>query len=100
MATLGLVNIGALATGVLASPRLEAEAILVQDGRVAALGAASKTGAAAGSESCRDAPRVTWAAKRTSATLITASTAATFEGERFMVRFSGAGRYILDQNHG
>src|SRR2546429_6307382 len=46
MATLGLVNIGALATGVLASPRLEAEAILVQDGRIAALGAASKTGAA------------------------------------------------------
>src|SRR2546422_3764237 len=46
MATLGLVNIGALATGVLASPRLEAEAILVQDGRIAALGAASEAGAA------------------------------------------------------
>ncbi|HEY7363132.1 MAG TPA: amidohydrolase family protein [Methylomirabilota bacterium] len=46
MASLGLVNVGALATGVLASPRLEAEAILVQDGRIAALGAASRTGAA------------------------------------------------------
>src|SRR3989442_4570562 len=46
MAPLGLVNIGALVTGVLASPRLEAEAILAQDGRIAALGAASKTGAA------------------------------------------------------
>ena len=47
MATLGLVNIGALATGVLAAPRLEAEAILVEDGRIAAIGAASKTAAAA-----------------------------------------------------
>ena len=45
MTTLGLVNIGALATGVLASPRLDAEAILVEHGRIAALGAASKTGA-------------------------------------------------------
>jgi enamidase len=46
-ATLGLVNIGALATGVLAAPRLEAEAILVEHGRIAALGARSSTGAAA-----------------------------------------------------
>jgi len=38
MPTLGLVNIGALATGILASPRLEAEAILVADGRIAAVG--------------------------------------------------------------
>src|SRR5437667_12914401 len=45
MATLGLVNIGALATGVLASPRLDAEAILVEHGRIAALGAVSRTGA-------------------------------------------------------
>jgi enamidase len=46
-ATLGLVNIGALVTGVLAAPRLEAEAILVEHGRIAALGARSSTGAAA-----------------------------------------------------
>jgi enamidase len=46
MATLGLINVGALATGILASPRLEAEAILVQDGRIVALGAAVRTGAA------------------------------------------------------
>ncbi|HSF07216.1 MAG TPA: amidohydrolase family protein [Methylomirabilota bacterium] len=46
MATLGLVNAGALATGVLASPRLEAEAILVENGRIAAIGAAAQTGAA------------------------------------------------------
>lgn len=46
MPTLGLVNIGALATGVLEAPRLEAESILVEDGRIAALGAASRTGAA------------------------------------------------------
>ena len=38
MATLGLVNIGALATGVLEAPRAEAEAILVEDGRIAAIG--------------------------------------------------------------
>ena len=38
MPTLGLVNIGALATGILASPRLEAEAILVAAGRIAAVG--------------------------------------------------------------
>ena len=47
MATLGLVNIGALATGVLSAPRLEAEAILVESGLIVALGAASRTSAAA-----------------------------------------------------
>ena len=47
MATLGLVNIGALATGVLLAPRLEAEAILVENGLIAAIGAASRTAAAA-----------------------------------------------------
>src|SRR2546426_2019283 len=45
MASLGLVNIGALATGILAAPRLDAEAILVEHGRIAALGAGSTTGA-------------------------------------------------------
>ena len=40
------MNIGAVATGVLAAPRGNAEAILVENGRIAALGAASKTGAA------------------------------------------------------
>ena len=47
MATLGLVNIGALATGVLSTPRLEAEAILVENGLIVAIGAASRTAAAA-----------------------------------------------------
>ncbi|MGH7310053.1 MAG: amidohydrolase family protein [Candidatus Rokuibacteriota bacterium] len=46
MATLGLVNVGALATGVLDSPRLEAEAILVEDGRITAIGAGARTSAA------------------------------------------------------
>jgi enamidase len=41
-----LVNIGAIATGVLAAPRLEAEAILVRDGLIAAVGAESSVGAA------------------------------------------------------
>lgn len=45
MATLGLVNIGALATGMLAAPRLDAESILVEGGKIAAIGAGSKTGA-------------------------------------------------------
>src|SRR5206468_12052124 len=40
------VNVGALATGILESPRAEAEAILVENGRVTAIGAASRTGAA------------------------------------------------------
>src|SRR6266702_1826564 len=47
MASLGLVNIGALATGILASPRLDADAILVEHGRIAALGAGSRIGAEA-----------------------------------------------------
>ena len=46
MPTLGLVNVGALATGILESPRAEAEAIVVENGRIAAIGAASRTGAA------------------------------------------------------
>jgi enamidase len=41
-----LVNIGAIATGVLTAPTLEAEAILVQDGLIAAVGAGSRVGAA------------------------------------------------------
>lgn len=45
MTTLGLVNIGALATGILAAPQLEAESILVRDGRIAAVGPASRTDA-------------------------------------------------------
>ena len=45
MTTLGLVNIGVVATGVLAAPRLEAESIFVERGRIAAIGAASRTGA-------------------------------------------------------
>jgi enamidase len=45
VATLGLVNIGVVATGVLGAPRLEAETILASDGRIAAIGAASRTGA-------------------------------------------------------
>ena len=45
MATVGLVNIGAVASGVLGAPRLQAEAIFVEDGRIAAIGAASRTGA-------------------------------------------------------
>src|SRR5438128_4329003 len=45
MASLGLVNIGALATGILAAPRVDAEAILVEHGRIAARGAGSRTGA-------------------------------------------------------
>jgi enamidase len=44
--TIGLVNIGAVATGVLSAPRLETEAILVEGGRIAAIGAASRVGAA------------------------------------------------------
>ena len=46
MATLGLVNIGALATGILAAPHLEAEALLVEDGHVAAIGSGARTSAA------------------------------------------------------
>jgi len=42
-----LVNIGVVVTGVLGAPRLEAEAILVENGRIVAIGAASRIGAAA-----------------------------------------------------
>jgi enamidase len=45
MTTLGLVNIGALATGVLDAPRADAESLLVEDGQIRALGAASRTAA-------------------------------------------------------
>jgi enamidase len=44
--TVGFVNVGAVATGDLAAPRLEAESILVADRRIAAIGAGSATGAA------------------------------------------------------
>lgn len=43
--TLGLVNIGALVTGRLDAPLVEAEALLVAEGRIAAIGGASATGA-------------------------------------------------------
>ncbi len=46
MATLGLVNIGALATGDLAVPRQDVESILVEDRRIVALGPADRTVAA------------------------------------------------------
>ncbi len=46
MTTLGLVNIGAFATGVLASPRAEVESVLVENGRIAALGRGGATAAA------------------------------------------------------
>jgi enamidase len=45
VSTLGLVNIGAVATGRLDAPRTEAEAILVEDGRIVAIGDAARTGA-------------------------------------------------------
>jgi len=46
MATLGLVNIGALVTGRLADPRSDADVIFVSDGRIAAIGAGAGPGAA------------------------------------------------------
>src|SRR5262249_58201173 len=46
VARLGLVNMGALATGALAAPRAEVESVLVADGLIARMGAASHTGAA------------------------------------------------------
>ncbi len=46
MTTVGLVNIGVVATGILAAPRLEAEAILVEGARIAAIGTTSRIGAA------------------------------------------------------
>jgi len=45
MTTLGLVNIGVVASGILGEPRIEAESILVENGRIAASGATSRTGA-------------------------------------------------------
>src|SRR5436309_474735 len=45
MPTLGLVNIGAVAPGLPAAPRVDAEAILVENGRIAAVGDTSRTGA-------------------------------------------------------
>jgi enamidase len=45
MATLGLVNVGALATGDLTAPRQDVESVLVDAGRIAALGAESRTAA-------------------------------------------------------
>src|SRR5262245_19802558 len=46
MATLGLVNIGALVTGRLSDPRSDADVIFVSDGRVAAIGGGAGPGAA------------------------------------------------------
>lgn len=46
MSTLGLVNIGALATGELTAPRDEVESILIDGTRIAAVGAAARTAAA------------------------------------------------------
>ena len=46
MPTVGLVNIGALASGILERPRLDAESLLVRDGRIATIGSASATSAA------------------------------------------------------
>jgi enamidase len=46
MTTLGLVNVGVVATGMLGEPRIEAESIFVENGRIVAIGAASKSGAA------------------------------------------------------
>jgi enamidase len=46
MATLGLINIGAAASGVLAAPTLSIDAIVVVDGRISALGDAAGARAA------------------------------------------------------
>lgn len=46
MPTLGLINIGALVSGLLSAPRGEAESLLAEHGRITALGAASRTSAA------------------------------------------------------
>ena len=46
MSTLGLVNIGALATGELTAPRDEVESILIDGTRIAAVGATARTAAA------------------------------------------------------
>ena len=45
MATLGLVNIGAIASGRLAAPTLEADAILIDGETIAAIGSAERIGA-------------------------------------------------------
>jgi len=45
VATLGLINIGALATGRLVAPTLEADAILVDGGTIAAIGSVDRIGA-------------------------------------------------------
>jgi enamidase len=44
--TVGLTHIGALFTGILPGPTLEAESLLIRDGRIAAIGAESRVGAA------------------------------------------------------
>jgi enamidase len=46
MGTLGLVNIGRIASGRLEAPVLEADALLARDGRIAAVGSAREIGAA------------------------------------------------------
>jgi len=46
VATLGLVNIGALATGDLAAPRRDVESVLVENGRIVEVGGGSGTAAA------------------------------------------------------
>ncbi len=43
--TVGVLNVGTLATGILDAPTLDAEALLVRDGRIAAIGTASAIGA-------------------------------------------------------
>jgi enamidase len=43
MSTVGLTNIGALATGVLDAPALEAETLLARDGRIVAIGSEAHT---------------------------------------------------------
>lgn len=46
MTTAGLTHIGTLFTGILAAPALEAESLLIRDGRIVAIGAESRVGAA------------------------------------------------------
>jgi len=46
MSSLALVNVGALVTGVLAAPRADADAILVEDGHIVELGTSSRAGGA------------------------------------------------------
>ena len=45
MSTVAVINVGALVTGVLERPRIEADALLVRDGRIAAIGAVDAAGA-------------------------------------------------------